>query len=60
MRELYSTFAMPGSRLLIPFLGSGVGLLAATELGISALGFEKSKEYKDSFLVRAHNLLQKK
>ncbi len=60
MKELYETFSFPGSRLFIPFLGSGVGLLAATELGISALGFEKSKEYKDSFLVRAHNLLQKK
>jgi site-specific DNA-methyltransferase (adenine-specific) len=60
MKELYETFAFPGSRLLIPFLGSGNGLLAASELGISALGFEKSREYKDSFLVKAHNLLQRK
>ncbi len=59
MREVYETFAMPGSRLLIPFLGSGNGLLAAAELNISALGFEKSREYKDAFLVKAHNLLHK-
>lgn len=54
MRELYETFAFPGSRILIPFLGSGSGLLAANSLGMSAVGFELSKAYKDSFLVKAH------
>jgi site-specific DNA-methyltransferase (adenine-specific) len=54
MREIYSTFAFPGSRVLIPFLGSGVGLLASQELGMSGTGFELSKAYKDSFLVRCH------
>ena len=59
MREIYSTFAFPGGRALIPFLGSGNGLLAAHEHGLSALGFELSKGYKDSFLVKAHNMLNK-
>ena len=59
MKEIYETFCLPGSRALIPFLGSGVSLLAATLTGMSALGFEKSKEYKDSFLVKAHNLIHK-
>jgi DNA modification methylase len=54
MKELYETFAFPGSRVLIPFLGSGNGILAANELGMSAIGFELSKGYKDSFLVKAH------
>jgi len=54
MKELYETFAFPGSRVLIPFLGSGNGLLAANQLGMAALGFELSKAYKDSFLVKAH------
>lgn len=54
MKELYETFAFTGSRVLIPFLGSGNGLLAANELGMSAVGFELSKAYKDSFLVKAH------
>jgi site-specific DNA-methyltransferase (adenine-specific) len=59
MKELYDTFAFPGSRVLIPFLGSGNGLLAATQLGMSAIGFELSKSYKDSFLVKANLMLQK-
>lgn len=54
MKELYETFAFTGSRVLIPFLGSGNGLLAAYSLGMSAVGFELSKSYKDSFLVKVH------
>lgn len=58
MREIYETFAFQGSRVLIPFLGSGNGLLAANQIGMSAVGFELSKGYKDSFLVKAHFLSQ--
>lgn len=58
MKELYETFAFPGSRILIPFLGSGNGILAANQLGMSAVGFELSKAYKDSFLVKAHLMNQ--
>lgn len=54
MKEIYDTFAFAGSRVLIPFLGSGNGILAANQLGMSAFGFELSKAYKDSFLVKAH------
>ena len=56
MKDIYDTFAFPGSRILIPFLGSGSGLIAAHELGMSALGFELSKSYRDSFLVRVNSL----
>lgn len=56
MKELYDTFAFPGSRVLIPFLGSGNGLLAAHQLGMEALGFELSKSYRDSFLVKLNGL----
>ena len=55
MKDLYDTFAFQGSRVLIPFLGSGSGLLAADELGMTGIGFELSKTYRDSFLVKAHN-----
>lgn len=54
MKEIYETFAFPGSRVLIPFLGSGNGLIAANELGMSGTGFELGKGYKDSFLVKVH------
>lgn len=56
MKEIYNTFCFSGSRILIPFLGSGSGLIAAHELGLSPVGFELSKAYKDSFLVRANSL----
>jgi DNA modification methylase len=59
MEELYDTFAFQGSRILIPFLGSGNGLLAAYNKGMSAIGFELSKGYKDSFLVKTHLMMQK-
>lgn len=54
MKELYETFAFPGSRVLIPFLGSGNGLIAAHHLGMSGVGFELGKSHKDSFLVKVH------
>ena len=55
MKEIYQTFAFPGSRILIPFLGSGNGLIAADEVGMTGIGFEKSKGYRDSFLVKIYN-----
>lgn len=56
MKDLYSTFCFGGSRVLIPFLGSGVGLLAAHELNMAPVGFELSKGYRDSFLVKLHGM----
>jgi DNA modification methylase len=56
MRDIYETFAFQGSRVLIPFLGSGVGLLAAHSLGMTGVGFELTKSYRDSFLVRVHGM----
>lgn len=56
MKEIYETFAFPGSRILIPFLGSGSGLIAAQSAGMSGIGFELSKEYRDSFLVKTYKM----
>jgi ParB/RepB/Spo0J family partition protein len=56
MKDLYDTFAFTGSRVLIPFLGSGVGLIAADQLAMSPIGFELSKSYRDSFLVKLNNM----
>jgi DNA modification methylase len=56
MREIYETFAFPGSRVLIPFLGSGNGLISAHQAGMTGLGFELGKGYKDSFLVKVNSL----
>jgi site-specific DNA-methyltransferase (adenine-specific) len=59
MKDVYDTFAFQGSRVLIPFLGSGSGILAAHSLGMTAVGFELSKSYRDSFLVKAHNIYER-
>lgn len=56
MKEIYETFVQHNSQVLIPFLGSGNGLIAAYELGMKAVGFELSKAYKDGFLVKLHNI----
>ena len=56
MKDIYETFAFPGSRVLIPFLGSGNGLIASYQLGMQGVGFELSKSYKDSFLVKVHGM----
>ncbi len=54
MMDILSVFADPGARVLVPFLGSGNTLLAASNLGMQAFGYELSQEYKDSFMLRVH------
>ena len=56
MKDIYETFAFPGSRIFIPFLGSGVGILAAHQLGMAPIGFDLSKSNKDSFLIKANEI----
>lgn len=58
--DIYETFAFPGSRVLIPFLGSGNGLISAYKLGMTAIGFDLGKGYRDSFLVKANALQEGK
>jgi DNA modification methylase len=53
MKEIYETFTWTGSRIFIPFLGSGNGLFAAEELAMEGLGYDLSKAHKDSFIVKA-------
>lgn len=54
MTEILETFGMPGSRVLVPFLGSGNTLLAASNLGMSGIGYELTQAYKDSFVLRVY------
>jgi len=56
--DIYETFAFPGSRVLIPFLGSGNGLISAHQLGMSAVGFELGEGHRNSFLVKVHGMGQ--
>ena len=57
MKDIYETFAFPGSRVLIPCAGSGSGIIAAHQIGMTAIGFDLSKGYRDSFLVKVHGMV---
>lgn len=51
MEELLATFALPGSTVFVPFLGSGITLRAAYKSGMKCFGYDVSGEYKDRFLL---------
>jgi DNA modification methylase len=57
IREILLTFGRPSMRVLVPCCGSGITLLEAHKLGMQPVGFELSKRYRDSFLVKAHQLI---
>lgn len=52
IQDVLSTFAWPGARILVPFLGSGNTLLAASNLKLNGFGFDLTKAYKDGFSIR--------
>lgn len=53
MEELLQTFVFSERmRVLVPFLGSGVTIRAAFNLGMLATGWDLSKEYRDRFLLQ--------
>lgn len=52
IQEILETLGVPQSIVLCPFLGSGNTLRAAYNLGMRAMGFDISSEYKDRFMLR--------
>lgn len=54
MVDLLETFLFPGSRVLVPFLGSGVTLRASYRLNHSGFGWDRSKDHKKRFLDRVN------
>lgn len=52
MKDILSTFGIEGSRVLVPFAGSGNTLRAAHSLSMFPLGFDLSREYRDSYVAR--------
>jgi DNA modification methylase len=55
-RDLLSTFGFEGQRVLVPCCGSGNTLLAAHGLGMTPLGFDLTKQYKDSYILKVHKM----
>ena len=52
MKEILTTFAYPGNRVLVPFAGSGNTILAALELQMDAIGYDLAKEGKDGYILK--------
>ncbi len=52
IQDVLQTFGNPGDRVLVPFCGSGNTLLAASNSGMTGIGFDLTKEYKDSYTIR--------
>jgi len=57
--DIYTTFVGPGSRCMIPFLGSGVSLLAAFSSKMSAFGWELSDSFRSGYVVEAQKIFTK-
>jgi|SRR5262245_25738229 len=51
LEEVLGVFCWPGSRVLCPFLGSGVTLRAAYKLGHTGMGWDLSERHKAGFLA---------
>ncbi|MFA6973093.1 MAG: ParB/RepB/Spo0J family partition protein [Gallionella sp.] len=52
IQDMMQTFCWEGARIAVPFLGSGNSILAASNLGMLAFGWDLSQEYKDSYIIK--------
>lgn len=53
-QEVLATFASPGANVLVPFAGSGNTILAANNLHMSAIGFDLTDLYRDTYLLKVY------
>ena len=56
MEEILMTFTSPNQTIYVPFLGSGITLLAAERLMCKAFGNDLTKDYKDGFVMHVKDL----
>lgn len=56
MYEILTTFAFEGSRLLVPFLGSGNTLIAGHLAKLRGIGYELSETYKRDYVLKVDQL----
>jgi ParB/RepB/Spo0J family partition protein len=59
MSRILSTFALPKSRVLVPFAGSGMTLIAAQLLEMYPIGFELSEYYYNQYTQTCRSMFTK-
>jgi ParB/RepB/Spo0J family partition protein len=52
MRDIITTFCVPGGNILVPFAGSGVTIATAHTMGHSVIGYDLSVVYREAFLTK--------
>ncbi len=55
-QEIFSTFSFENSKTIVPFLGSGVDILAGASLKRQVEGFDTNEEHKGGFIQAAQRL----
>jgi len=56
MNEVLTTFVLEGSRVLVPFAGSGVTLISAFQNKMMPIGFDLGQLHKDAFIARLEEI----
>lgn len=49
--DMLTTFTGPGSRILVPFAGSGVTFKAAMRASMTSIGYDLSQDYRNGYLA---------
>lgn len=57
MTDVLTTFSMEGSRVLVPFAGSGNTLIAAFNNKMTPIGFDLGSTHKEAYMVRLEEML---
>ena len=52
IQEVLTTFAEPGSKIMVPFLGGATTILAADNIQMTAFGWDLTKDYKNEYILR--------
>jgi len=57
MVDILSTFCGPGTPGFIPFLGSGVSLIAGHQCQMNLIGTDLSQQFKDGYILQLKEVL---
>lgn len=54
VQEILTTFVDVGSRIAVPFAGSGNTLLACANLGMKGIGWDLTADYRNPYVLKVH------